>query len=65
MSPWIVIFPGSVGRRWVDGQDRRPGGALQNLNSLLPAGSPTIQYATAINDNGQIVASPAVLLNPS
>jgi len=49
----------------VGGDQIDTGGALQNLNSLLPAGSPTIQYATAINDNGQIVASPAVLLNPS
>jgi hypothetical protein len=47
------------------------GGTVQNLNTLIPAGSPTIQNATAINDNGQIVASAtgstsgAVLLNPS
>jgi probable HAF family extracellular repeat protein len=47
------------------------GGTVQNLNTLVPAGSPTIQDATAINDNGQIVASAtgstsgAVLLNPS
>ena len=47
------------------------GGTVQNLNTLIPAGSPTIQDATAINDNGQIVASAtgstsgAVLLNPS
>ena len=47
------------------------GGTIQNLNTLIPAGSPTIQDATAINDNGQIVASAtgttsgAVLLNPS
>jgi hypothetical protein len=33
------------------------GGTVQNLNNLIPAGSPyQIQYATAINDNGQIVA---------
>jgi len=49
----------------VGGDQIDTGGTLQNLNTLLPAGSPTIQYATAINDNGQIVASPAVLLNPS
>ena len=47
------------------------GGTVQNLNTLIPAGSPKIQDATAINDNGQIVASAtgstsgAVLLNPS
>src|SRR6516164_5229926 len=47
------------------------GGTVQNLNTLIPAGSPTIQYATAINNNGQIVASAtgstsgAVLLNQS
>jgi len=47
------------------------GGTVQNLNTLIPAGSPTIQNATAINDNGQIAASAtgstsgAVLLNPS
>jgi probable HAF family extracellular repeat protein len=47
------------------------GGTVQNLNTLIPAGSPTIQDATAINNNGQIVASAtgstsgAVLLNPS
>ena len=33
------------------------GGTLQNLNNLIPAGSPyQIQYANAINDNGQIAA---------
>jgi probable HAF family extracellular repeat protein len=32
-------------------------GTLQNLNNLIPAGTPyQIQYATAINNNGQIVA---------
>jgi len=46
------------------------GGTVQNLNTLIPAGSPTIQDATGINDNGQIVASATgstsgVLLNPS
>ena len=46
------------------------GGTVQNLHTLIPAGSPTIQDATAINDNGQIAASAtgstsgAVLLNP-
>ena len=49
----------------VGGDQIDTGSTLQNLNTLLPAGSPTIQDATAINNNGQIVASPAVLLNPS
>ena len=31
---------------------------MQDLNTLIPAGSPyQIQYPTAINDNGQIVAN--------
>ena len=51
------------------------GGTLQNLNKLIPAGSPyQIQNATGINDNGQIVADAydtatnqghALLLTPS
>ncbi len=51
------------------------GGTLQNLNTLIPAGSPyQIDSATAINDNGQIVANAydttthtgqALLLTPS
>src|SRR5713101_4952111 len=50
------------------------GGTVQDLNSLIPARSGyQITYATAINDNGQIVAYAsdattsfaAVLLNPS
>jgi probable HAF family extracellular repeat protein len=51
------------------------GGTLQNLNSLIPAGSGfQIQSATGINDNGQIVANAidtatgqqhALLLTPS
>jgi probable HAF family extracellular repeat protein len=46
------------------------GGTVQNLNTLIPAGSGyQIQDATAINDNGQIVANAtdnhALLLNPS
>jgi len=56
----------------VGGQSIDTGGTVQNLNSLIPAGSGyQIQDATAINDNGQIVAntttggSGAVLLNPS
>ena len=53
----------------VGGPSIDTGGTVQNLNNLLPAGSPTIQDATAINDNGQVVASAtgsgAVLLTPS
>jgi hypothetical protein len=55
----------------VGGDQIDTGGTVQNLNTLIPAGSGyQIQYATAINDNGQIVAnttggSRAVLLNPS
>ena len=45
------------------------GSTVQNLNDLIPAGSGyQIQDATAINDNGQIVANTtgnhALLLNP-
>ena len=55
----------------VGGQYIDSGGTIQNLNTLIPAGSPTIQDANAINNNGQIAASTtgstsgAVLLNPS
>ena len=55
----------------VGGQYIDSGGTVQNLNTLIPAGSPTIQDANAINNNGQIAASTtgstsgAVLLNPS
>jgi probable HAF family extracellular repeat protein len=42
----------------VGGQLVYTGGTLQNLNNLIPAGSPyQIQLATGINDNGQIVAN--------
>ena len=54
----------------VGGPSIDTGGTVQNLNTLIPAGSGQIQDATAINDNGQIVAngtvgSGSVLLNPS
>jgi probable HAF family extracellular repeat protein len=56
----------------VGGPSIDTGGTVQNLNTLIPAGSgDQIQNATAINNNGQIVASAtgssggAVLLNPS
>jgi probable HAF family extracellular repeat protein len=42
----------------VGGQLVYSGGTLQNLNNLIPAGSPyQILGATGINDNGQIVAN--------
>src|SRR6516164_4323108 len=41
----------------VGGDQIDTGGTLQNLNNLIPAGSGQIQYATAINNNGQIVAN--------
>ena len=41
----------------VGGPQIDSGGTVQNLNTLIPAGTPyQIHYATAINDNGQIVA---------
>jgi len=52
----------------VGGPDIDSGGTAQDLNTLLPAGSPTIQDATAINNNGQITATAnngAVLLTPA
>jgi probable HAF family extracellular repeat protein len=42
----------------VGGPSIDSGGTVQNLNNLIPAGSGyQIQNATAINDNGQIVAN--------
>jgi probable HAF family extracellular repeat protein len=59
----------------VGGQFVYSNGTLQNLNNLIPAGSPyQIESATGINNNGQIVANAtdtatgqthALLLNPS
>jgi hypothetical protein len=59
----------------VGGNEIYSGGTLQNLNNLIPAGSPyQINYATGINDKGQIVANAydtatyqghAVLLTPN
>jgi probable HAF family extracellular repeat protein len=59
----------------VGGQFIESNGTLQNLNTLIPAGSPyRIQSATGINDNGQIIANAtdtatgqthALLLTPS
>lgn len=36
------------------------GGTITDLNTLLPAGSPTIESASGIDDNGQIVATVGV-----
>jgi probable HAF family extracellular repeat protein len=44
------------------------GGTVQNLNNLIPAGSPQITYAKGINDKGQIIAEAGdltLLLTPS
>lgn len=55
----------------VAGDEIYSGGTVQNLNNLVPAGSPQIDSATGINDNGQIVADApaatgqAVLLTPN
>jgi hypothetical protein len=58
----------------VGGHSIDTGGSVQDLNSLIPGGSGyQITYATAINDNGQIVtgasdattSQAAVRLNPS
>ena len=59
----------------VGGQNIDSGGTVQNLNNLIPAGSPyQIQNATGINNNGQIIANAddtatgqihALLLTPS
>ena len=54
----------------VGGPSIDSGGTVQNLNSLIPAGSGyQIGAATAINDNGQIVAitsdNHTLLLNSS
>jgi probable HAF family extracellular repeat protein len=53
-SPAAINDGGAI----VGGQLVYSGGTLQNLNGLIPAGSPyQIQAATGINDNGQIVAN--------
>jgi probable HAF family extracellular repeat protein len=73
----LNFFPAAVNDNdvIVGGNEIYSGGTLQNLNNLIPAGSPyQIQYATAINDNGQIAADAydtvtyqthALLLTPS
>jgi len=41
-------------------------GTVQNINNLIPAGSPGINYAVGINDNGQIIAETnGILLTPN
>jgi probable HAF family extracellular repeat protein len=53
-SPAAINDSGAI----VGGQLVYSGGTLQNLNNLIPAGSPyQIQGASGINNNGQIVAN--------
>jgi probable HAF family extracellular repeat protein len=55
----VSFFPAAINDNGVivGGNDIYSNGVLQDLNTLIPAGSPyQIEYATAINDNGQIVA---------
>ena len=41
-------------------------GMQQDINNLIPAGSPGINYAVGINDNGQIIAETnGILLTPN
>jgi probable HAF family extracellular repeat protein len=73
----LNFFPAAINGNAVivGGNQIYSGGSLQNLNNLIPAGSPyQINSAVAINDNGQIVANAydtatnqnhALLLNPS
>jgi probable HAF family extracellular repeat protein len=73
----LNFFPAAINDNDViiGGDQIYSGGTLQNLNNLIPAGSPyQIRSATAINNNGQIVANAydtttnqthALLLNPS
>jgi probable HAF family extracellular repeat protein len=56
----LNFFPAAVNDNGVivGGNQIYNGGTLQNLNNLIPGGSPyQINYATAINNNGQIVAN--------
>jgi probable HAF family extracellular repeat protein len=73
----LNFFPAAINDNGiiVGGDESYSGGTLQNLNNLIPPGSPyQIQNATGINNNGQIVASAydtatyqthALLLTPS
>jgi probable HAF family extracellular repeat protein len=73
----LNFFPAAVNDKGavVGGNEIYSNGALRDLDTLIPAGSPyQIAYATGINDNGQIVADAydtttyqlhALVLNPS
>jgi hypothetical protein len=66
----VDFFPAAINDNGVivGGDEIYSGGTLQNLNNLIPAGSPQISYAVAINDNGQIVATSGgqtLLLTPT
>jgi probable HAF family extracellular repeat protein len=73
----LNFFPAAINDNGVivGGNEIYSGGTLQDLNNLIPPGSPyQIMYATGINNNGQIVADAtdtatsqrhALLLNPS
>jgi probable HAF family extracellular repeat protein len=58
-SSATCFFPAAINDNGVivGGNEIYSAGKLQDLNTLIPAGSPyQIQYANAINNNGQIVA---------
>jgi len=64
------FFPTAINDNGViiGGDQIYSGGTLQNLNNLVPAGSPQITDAVAINDNGQILVQDggtALLLTPN
>jgi len=66
----LNFFPAAINDNGVivGGDEIYSGGTLQNLNNLTPAGSPQIQNAVGINDNGQILATSGgrtLLLTPS
>ena len=55
-----IFFPAAINDNGVivGGDLIDSAGTVQNLNNLIPAGSPyQIQNATGINNNGQIVAN--------
>jgi uncharacterized membrane protein len=66
----LNFFPAAINDNGVivGGTEIYSGGTLQNLNNLIPAGSPQITSAVAISDNGQIVAASGgrtLLLTPN
>jgi hypothetical protein len=69
----VSFFPAAINDNGVIVGDQfvYSNGTLQDLNTLVPAGTPPIQDAKAINDNGQIVAdtsafgAEALLLTPN